>query len=218
MTPRTFAELLKNDEPAITLIRQWIESSENDCEILTPSDSRDDVLLEVQVTTRSTMGGIAYETGGILLDHGWLRFLGSGHPKLKRTLPAWNRGRSEGLYLVADDAVGGFFAINGGALGEDTQNLYYWPPDRLEWEPMRMGFTDFFRWSLTSRVAEFYRDVRWATWKEDSSILSGDQCFGFYPFLWTTEGAIARSDRRPIPSAEAFDLKLDIVRQLKQSR
>ncbi len=217
MKKKTLAALVNADDPAITLIRQWVESAENPCEILPPSSAREEVLLDVQVTTHSTLGALAYETGGILVDHGWLRFLGSGHPRLERTLSAWNRGRSDGLYLVADDAVGGFFALNGGAFGSDTQHVYYWPPDSLEWEPLGMGLTDFFRWSLTSRLAAFYQDLRWPTWKGDLVRLSADQCFSFYPFLWTRQGSIGGSDRRPIPAVEAFDLKVDIVRQLRRT-
>src|SRR5580700_7563210 len=145
---KTLNELVNPDDPGIALIREWISSADNPTEILTPSESRNEVLLEVQVTTRSTLGALAYDTGGVVVDHGWLRFLGSGHTKLNRTLSAWNRGRGDGFYLVADDAVGGFFAINGGAFGDDIQNMYYWPPDRLEWEPLGVGLTDFFRWSL----------------------------------------------------------------------
>jgi hypothetical protein len=193
-----------------------VESAENPSEILPPSAAREAVLLELQVTTRSTLGAMAYETGGLLVDLGWLRFLGSGHEKLNRTLPAWNRGRSDGFCLVADDAVGGFFAINGGAFGSDLQNMYYWSPDNLNWVPLGIGFTDFLRSSLTSRLADFYHDLRWPTWKDDLLKLGPDQCFNFYPFLWTKQGSIEGSDRRPIPSAEAFDLKVDLVRQLQQ--
>lgn len=209
-------ELVKWDDSAITLIREWVESAKCNCEILTSSDSREQVLLELQVTTRSPLGALAYETGGVLVDKGWLRFLGSGNPKLPRTLSEWNRGRCDGFYLVADDAVGGFFAINGGALGHDVNGIYYWSPDSLEWECLKMGFTDFFRSSLTPRLADFYRELRWPSWEYDLANLSGDQCFSFYPFLWTTEGSIDGSDRRRVPVSEAFDLKLDIVRQLKQ--
>jgi hypothetical protein len=42
----------------------------------------------LQITTRSSLGALAHETGGILVDHGWLRMLGSGHPTLQRTLGA----------------------------------------------------------------------------------------------------------------------------------
>jgi hypothetical protein len=44
--------------------------------------------------------------------------------------------------------------------------------------------------------------------------LSFDQCFNFDPPLRTREGSLAGSDKRPIPAAEAFDLKVEIVRQI----
>jgi hypothetical protein len=213
---KTLAELIDTDEPAIDLIRKWVESAVNECVILPPSSERESVLLEVQVTTHSTLGAIAYETGGIVIDHGWLRFLGSGHPSLKRTLPSWNEGRSNGIYLIADDVVGGYFAMNGGAFGEDRGNIYYWPPDRLEWEPLKLGYTDFFQWALTNGLADFYSNLRWPTWKDEVAALTGDQCFNFYPFLWTSEGSVDRSNHRAVPTAESFDLKVDILRQICQ--
>lgn len=213
---KSLAELTNTDEPAIALIQQWVEAAENDCLVLPPSTERQSVLLDLQLTTRSTLGAIAYETGGILVDHGWLRFLGSGHPRLTRTLPGWNRGRSHGFYLVADDAAGGFFALNGGAFGDDQGNLYYWPPDGLEWEPLELGYSDLFCWSLSGKLAEFYADLRWRTWRDDVIPLSGDRCFSFYPFLWTSEGSIATSDRRDVPVAEGFDLKWEILKQIQE--
>lgn len=73
-----------------------------------------------------------YGTGGILVDGGWLRMLGSGHPKLTRNIAMWNNGRSNGFCLVADDAVGGFFALNGGAFGDDLGSVYYLAPETLD--------------------------------------------------------------------------------------
>jgi hypothetical protein len=38
------------------------------------------------------MGAIVYHTGGLLIDHGWLRILGGGgHPRTQRSLMSWNR-------------------------------------------------------------------------------------------------------------------------------
>jgi hypothetical protein len=171
-------------------------------------------LPQTQVTTRSTLGAIVFETGGVLVDGGWLRFLGSGHPRLDRVLPVWNRGRSDGFYLVADDAVGGFFAMNGGVLGSDVQKIYYFAPNSPKWEPMGIGFTDFFVWSLSDRLAQFYQSLRWASWREDAAGLSGDECFSFYPFLWTRGGWVQTSRRGKVPAAEAFGLMTDFARKL----
>jgi hypothetical protein len=140
---RALKELLEINDPGIVQIRKWIQKAANECVLLPPSESRGEALVQTQVTTRSTMGAIVYETGGVLADGGWLRFLGSGHPRITRTLPGWNEGRSKGFYLVADDAVCGFFAVNGGAFGPDVKHMYYWAPDSLDWEHLNIGFTDF---------------------------------------------------------------------------
>jgi Protein of unknown function DUF2625 len=213
---RTLEELIDLRDPGIVHIREWVEKAVTECFLLPPSEQRGNVLLETQVTTRSTMGAIAYETGGVMADGGWLRFLGSGHVRISRTLPGWNKRRSDGYYLVADDAAGGFFAINGGAFGEDVKKMYYWPPDSLEWEPLNIGFTDFFVWSLSERLAQFYESLRWPSWREDTAKLSGDQCFAFYPELWTREGSITSSHREAVPVQEAYDLKMHILQQLSK--
>jgi hypothetical protein len=96
--------------------------------------------------------------------------------------------------------------------------MYYWAPDSLDWAPLKIGFTDFFVWALSERLAQFYESLRWASWREDTAALSSDDCFGFYPFLWTGEGSVTTSYRKPVPVREAYDLKIDLVRQLIQSK
>lgn len=79
---------------------------------------------------------------------------------------------------------------------------------------MEMGFSDFFRWSLIGDLGKFYASSRWTSWIQDVSALSGDQCFSFYPFLWTKQGSAEGSHRGVIPIEEAFSVKVDILRQL----
>jgi hypothetical protein len=123
---KSLQELINRDDPAWPLVQQWIAEATNPVEVLPPPDdtTRGKALLNSQITTRSPMGAVIYESGGIFIDHGWLRILGSGHPRLPRSLPDWNFGRSfsasgeqPSFFLIADDAVGGFFAIDGGGQG-----------------------------------------------------------------------------------------------------
>ena len=210
---RSLDELLDKNAPALDRVRRWVEAADVDCEILPPSAQNESVLVKVQRTTRSVLGALAYHTGGILVDHGWLRFLGSGHARLDRNLADWNEGRSQGFYLVADDAAGGFFAINGGAWGNDTDSMHYWAPDSLSWESIGFGLADFLQWSLTPYIADFYQNLRWPTWRQDITQLTSDRCFSFDPFLWTKRGSLQKSHRKVMPVIEAFDLKTNIVRQ-----
>ena len=149
---RTFQELINLDDPAFPLIKEWIATAARPVEILPPASTREEALFQTQVTTRSIMGAIVYETGGLLIDRGWLRVLGSGHPRLPRTLPSWNAVRSDGFYLIADDAIGGFFALNGGALGSDLKTVYYFAPDSLKWEPLNIGYSTFLSWTFSKKL------------------------------------------------------------------
>jgi hypothetical protein len=215
---RTLEELVDFDDPAMPAVRRWLAEAKRPYEVLPPSEGRGDLLVALQVTTHSTMGAIVFETGGILIDHGWLRLLGSGHAKLQRELVNWNADRSSGYLLVADDAVGGFFAVNGGALGSDLGSMYYWAPDTLNWEPLGLGYTDFLCWALSERLDTFYQSFRWAGWETDTQRLSGDRCFSFFPFLWTAEGAVASSSRKAISVAEQFSLNVELQARLVSSR
>lgn len=211
---RPLSELLQSTDPAFPLIEQWVREAEIPAEILSPSARRVDVLQTLQVTTGSSMGAIAYETGGILVDDGWLRLLGSGNQKLHRDIAAWNAGRAEGFVLCGDDVLGGFFAVNGGALGADAGAVYYLAPDTLQWESLEVGFSAFVQWCFTTQLRHFYDKQRLRDVVADTEALSGDQCLNFYPFLWTSEGSLEASSRRPISVHEQWDLNVDLRRQL----
>lgn len=205
---RPLSDLINTTDPAFPLVQDWIANAAVSCEVLAPSPSRDDILLGLQVTTRSPMGAIAHETGGLLIDHGWLRVLGSGHPRLPRNLVDWNQGRADGYLLVADDAVGGFFALNGGALGQDAGAMYYWAPDGMAWEALDLGYSDFLQAMLGGRLQDFYASLRWDGWQDEVQRLTPDQCLSFYPFLWTKEGSVAASSRRAVNVDEQFALSV----------
>jgi hypothetical protein len=210
---RTLQDLINIDEPALRLIREWAAEAVRAVELLAPSTDREDALLRTQDTTGSPLGAIVYETGGILVDSGWLRVLGSGHPRLTRTLPGWNDGRADGFYLVADDAVGGFFAINGGAFGPHTKSLYYFAPDRLVWEPLERGFSQFLVWAVTGGLDQFYESIRWPGWQSDVAALHGDRCFFFSPPLFTEPGCGGRR-RGEVPVHESWDVQMAFREQL----
>jgi hypothetical protein len=215
---RPLHELLEVDEPAWPAVQSWIRKANNPVEVLPADESqRNQALLEAQVTTRSPMGAIVYHTGGLLIDSGWLRLLGSGHPKLPRAMPAWNRRRSTrldgtslGFWLIGDDVVGGFFALDGGAFGSGKGEVYYFAPDTLRWEPINgLHYSQFLIWSFSPDLAKFYESTRWDGWESEVTALNGDQALSIYPFLFTKEGKnIANCSRQPCPVREIFSLNV----------
>lgn len=213
---RALAELIDLEEPAWLLVQEWIARAAVPVEVLPANPAAGDAALHaIQVTTRSPLGAIAHHAAGIFIDHGWLRVLGAGkHAKFQRTLPEWNEGKSNGFYLVADDAVGGCFAINGGGLGADLGCIYYYAPDTLRWETCEFGFSQFLVWAMSEHLAEFYASLRWDDWLTEVKQLSGDQSINIVPFLWMKEPASNERSRRAISVHEQWALQLDMQRQL----
>ena len=88
---KTFAELTSTNDPAWPVVLGWLKEAKVSCEVLEARElNRTNALVAIQVTTHSTLGGIVYESGGILIENGWLRLLGSGHERLKRSVSKWN--------------------------------------------------------------------------------------------------------------------------------
>ncbi|WP_309721190.1 DUF2625 domain-containing protein [Armatimonas sp.] len=211
---QSLQELTETDDPAWPLVQEWLASATNVVEVL-PSElsAGEQALLALQITLRSPMGAVAYYTGGLLIDYGWLRILGAGSPKLLRSLPDWNVEKLQGALLVADDVLGGLFAINGGAFSGQPSHVHYFSPQTLAWKSLGAGYTDFLRWTLTGNLELFYSSLRWPDWEKEVAGISGEQALSVYPFLWTTGPSISKRSRRDIPVAKLYALNQDFCQQ-----
>jgi len=221
-TMRPVEELINTQDPGWPLVQKWIAAAKNKVEVL-PCDTAKAraALYKTQVTTRSPMGAIVFNTGGILVDDGWIRILGSGSARLTRSLPDWNTGKAPSaggppeFYLVADDAIGGFFAINGGGLGKDPGKMYYLAPDGLDWELLDLTYSEFLQFCFSNDLDKFYSGLRWKGWRKEVAAISGDQAFNFFPPLFSKEGKdLTKSSRKPIPVEEQYSYTMDMKKQL----
>ncbi|WP_444958089.1 DUF2625 family protein [Microbulbifer sp. ZKSA002] len=212
---KTLEELIDREEPFINIMNEWISKAKNHVEMLPPSGNRDQILLDVQVTTHSILGSLIYHTGGVLIDHGWIRILGSGSKHFTRDVHNWNQPIRQGIYLVADDAAGGFYAINGGAFSGKMNSVHYWAPDSMEWEPLDLLFSDFLGWLLSGDLSSFYEGLRWDGWQSDMQNITTNQCISFYPPLWSKQGNCNSSHRGFVPIKEALELKYDLLSQMQ---
>src|SRR4051794_29013179 len=123
---RALPELL-SDDPAWPTIRSWVAASSRDVVVVPPERADSEwTLLQLQVTTRSVLGALAFYCGGLVVDHGWIRILGGGGGRLPG-LRDWNWGGGcvegeplEGALLIAHDILGGSFAVNDTAFAGDA--------------------------------------------------------------------------------------------------
>ena len=165
MTMKSIEQLVDINEHAWQEIQDVLNQGETPYTILPKKDLQaQTTLLQMQITTKSYLGCIAYETGGILFDQGWIKLLGSGNEHIYGDLLSWN-GQSQPesessiitqplakALVVAYDVVGGFFALNGGGLGEQP-SVYYFAPDTLEWEDTELSYSEFVIWLASGRLS-----------------------------------------------------------------
>ncbi|ANP53446.1 hypothetical protein J2Z21_007741 [Streptomyces griseochromogenes] len=226
---REIDELAQVDDPAWPELQAMLADSAVPVRVL-PGDGEEGrcCLLQMQVTARSTLGALALNCGGLVLDDGWVRVFGGGSaavgglPGLGRVNrfpdrldPAWHPAC--GL-VVGYDVLGGVFALGGhdpaaaGRPGVPGQMTYF-APDTLEWEAMDMGHSAWVRWLLSGRLDTFYDGLRWPGWREETAALDLSQGITVYPFLWTEEAHedLAATSRRAVAMREVLGVAADFA-------
>jgi hypothetical protein len=200
---RSWRELAAEDD-AISWLRATVACSPYPVEVM-PCAAEDGrrTLEWLQMSTRSPLGAIALHTGGLLVDHGWLRVLGAGCDRLPRALDVWNGSppRLTSGLLVADDVLGGSFAWF-----REPRTIHYFAPDTLRWEDLELGYADWLATMLGDDLGAFYASLRWDGWQDEVLPLAGDRALLVWPPLVAAEHPLVERVRRAIPMTEAWDL------------
>jgi uncharacterized protein DUF2625 len=216
---RPVAELIDTKDPGWPLVQDWIRKATVPVEVLPVVRADGERTLHaLQVTSRSPMGALALESGGLLIDHGWVRFLGGGAERMKGTLASWNgldgtKPPQLPYLVVAYDAIGGVFAVNGGGLEGKPGAVFYFAPDSLAWEDLGLGYSALLQAALAGKLTKFYEGTRWIGWEKEVGAASGDEGWSFYPPLWTREGR-KQASRKKVPMKELWALEQEMKRQL----
>nr|WP_040427888.1 DUF2625 family protein [Acetivibrio cellulolyticus] len=216
---KELSELKNNSDPGWRVVEEWLLEANKPIRVLESYKKKsEEILYSLQISTRSILGAVAYQTGGIIVDNGWLRFLGSGNASFRRNLVSWNgidmnQGgkctRLPGSILVADDVLGGFFAMNGGAFEGKVGDIFYFAPDSLEWESLNKTYPEFLHWSITGNVQLFYEMFRWYGWDNEIKNIGYDQGVLFYPPLWSGDEPVSNRSRNNVSIAEIWDFTVD---------
>lgn len=215
---RPLDELIDQNESALPLLRTWLDDpTGNGGVLLPPADAiRADTLLRLQITTRSVLGAVAYETGGVSVADGLVRLLGSGAGRsLHGTAEVVGRPLDGGypdVLMIGDDVLGGLFALNGGRFGPDELGqVFHLAADDAAWVGLGVGYADFVSWCLTGDLADFYGSLAEVDAYKMRPRPEFEAAYAFYPFLWAAEAKVGRSDVRVIPAQESLRLRLDLL-------
>ena len=179
------------------------------------------VLYRLQVSAGSYLGALALHYGGILADHCWFRLYGGGSTGLP-DLAAVNDldvpsepTSPPGCLIVGHDALGGRFAIDGGALGIGPGEVCYFGPDSLSWGGLGGGHSAFVRAVLDGSMADTFDSLRWPGWEAEIETLDPDQGIALHPPPFSAEGRDpSKVSRRAVPITELFGFYVDAAAQL----
>ncbi|MFE9688702.1 DUF2625 family protein [Micromonospora sp. NPDC005806] len=168
-------------------------------------------LAALEITTRSWLGAVVAGTGGLLVDHGWLRVLGSGHDGLPDVA---TESDPAGLVVIGYDVMGGQFVWAHHEPGA-RPTVHYFGPDDLDWLDLEQGYADWLYAVLSGSLTRFYENLRWPGWEAEVATLALDQGFSVFPPPFTKEGQdLSVVSRKAVPLAQAVSFYQDAARQL----
>lgn len=215
---------MDRDEDAWPDVLAMVKESKSPVEILScdPDHGRE-TLLALQVTTRSPLGAIALRTSAIFIAGGWVRLLGAGGDRVGGGLREWNQSLGGDLLdpplnralVVAYDALGGFFALNGGHWDREVGEVFYLAPDTFEWAGLNVGYSGLLGMLLSTALNDFYASLRWPGWESEVARLGPDEAISVAPFLvFRGGGTIGERSRRAVPARELWAIHHEVRRQL----
>jgi hypothetical protein len=224
MRIRSAGELANPEVPAWPAISSLMSEAPVDAIVVPPrdADAGPQTLFRLQVTTGSTLGALAAYCGALLVDHGWLRLLGSGLEGLPSLAEAnglggpTERSAPPGHLVIGHDVLGGTFAVNGGGLPGDQGEICYFGPDTLSWTPIGVaGHSALVRWALSGGLGETFADLRWPGWEPQAAATGPGQAIFTYPPLWAAESRGSIVQRGVVPLSEVLGVRDDFARQLR---
>ncbi|MGW3789197.1 DUF2625 family protein [Micromonospora chokoriensis] len=169
-------------------------------------------LAALEMTTRSWLGAVVANSGGLVIDHGWLRVLGGGHGGLPDV--AAEMAPRAGRLVVAFDVMGGQFAWLQAEPGVGP-TVHYFGPEDLAWQDLELGYGDWLEAMLGGAMTQFYEGLRWPGWETEVASVALDQGISALPPPWTREGKdLSAVSRKPIRLAELVSVHQDAARQL----
>ena len=200
-------------ETAWDEITEAIASSPYPVTILPPDPARAErCLATLGITTRSWLGALVTHSGGLIVDHGWLRVLGSGSAELVDVLADADPA-VRGL-IVAFDVLGGQFAWVPPEPGT-RPTIHYFGPDDLGWQDLEQGYADWLYAVLSGSLTRFYDTLRWPAWEAEVARLSLAEGIHAWPPPSTVEGKdLGTVSRTPVPMTELVWFLHDMSRQL----
>jgi len=188
---RSIEELTENLESGWEAILEEIALSPNKPEIIPASLVKGkEALVKLQMTSRSYLGAVVLNSGGLISNNGLIRIFGSGSseiPDLSKVNQLTTLDNYPDMLVIGYDVFGGVFALDGGGLGIEPGTICFLSVDTLEWAGLDLPYSQFLSWLIDgSRIEGFYDNLLWEGWQDNVKNLPSGYGFHLYPPPSTT--------------------------------
>lgn len=195
--------ILDNSKNMLCIYEETTENGQIECE-------------KLNIPADSVLTSVVMNCSGICIDN-WIRILGQGSEKRNGVLyynTLIDDSCLDGMFIVANDVVGGIYAINISRFENEKSIVWYFAPDTLQWESLGMKYLDFIAWTACGNTSEFYETMRWNEWIMDCKNIEFDSGYLIYPFLWANECDINSANRKKVSFDELMKLNFDYYNKL----
>jgi len=166
----------------------------------------------------SVLASVVANCSGIYVDN-WMRILGQGN-EMRNGVLHYNTlfhddSYLDGMLIIANDIVGGIYALNISRFEIEKNMIWYFAPDTLEWENLGMTYSQFLAWTAQGDMDEFYEAMRWDSWRDDCGQVEWNNGCLVYPFLWAAECNKNTAQKKIVPFDELMKLNFEYCEKLQ---
>ena len=170
-------------------------------------------LQRLGIPKTSTIGQVMLHAKRIVVN-GYLRVLGGEMMEVTnkvRTLYPGNK------LVIATDIWGGIFAVSNGDFAGNTADIWYYAPEKLQWECLDIDYPFFIDWVFTEDFNIFHESFLWSNMDDTLKTLTPDEAVLVYPFLWAKECNIETATKQAVPFEELLQINAEYEKKLYNS-
>lgn len=138
--------------------------------------------------------------------NGYLRICGANIQETNNLVKECYPGEK---VVIATDVFGGIFVISNGDFSGVKTSIWYYAPDTLQWEDLRIDYEQFLQWVFNGDVELFYSSFCWEGIENDVKQIDESQAVLIYPFLWSAECDITTATKKIVPFGELVKINAD---------
>ncbi|MDE6182009.1 MAG: DUF2625 domain-containing protein [Eubacteriales bacterium] len=156
---------------------------------------------------------ISLEENSAITINGYLRILGGNlitdyNEYIKEFYPG-------NKLIVAVDIFGGIYAISNNDFIGDSEDIWYFAPDSLEWEDLEIDYTQLINWAGSKDMLDFYKSFMFKNINQLIKELDINEGILIYPFLWAEQCNIETAEKKIVSIKELIKINADYEKQLK---